>query len=50
LDDDELQNILSLSRKNNQMKNVTGVLLYGNGQFIQLLEGDRDLVDKTFQR
>jgi len=50
LDDDELQNILSLSRKNNQMKNITGVLLYGNGQFIQLLEGDRDLLDKTFQK
>jgi hypothetical protein len=40
LDDDQLFDILSSSRKNNAERDVTGVLLYSEGVFIQVLEGD----------
>lgn len=48
MNDDELAALLSKSRVNNQRKQLTGVLLYGNGRFIQLLEGSEDQVKRTF--
>lgn len=50
LDDEELKTILSKSRPKNQKQGITGVLLYGNGRFIQMLEGERENVEKTFER
>ena len=35
----ELQALLHQSRKNNQKRNLTGMLLYASGSFIQVLEG-----------
>ena len=46
----ELIDILSVSRRNNSRIGVTGVLLYGDGQFIQLLEGDKADVQATFEK
>jgi hypothetical protein len=44
--DEGLKKILHSSRKNNTAKNVTGMLLYGEGTFLQLLEGDeKDVTD-----
>ena len=48
MDDEELKKILSSSRKNNEENHLTGVLLYGNGQFIQLLEGEQETVERIF--
>jgi hypothetical protein len=48
LDNDELLNILDTARKNNAERGITGVLLYSEGVFIQLLEGDDDEVDHIF--
>ena len=33
--------LLMQSRKNNVARNLTGMLLYGNGTFLQVIEGDR---------
>jgi len=44
----ELTDILSVSRVNNSRKGITGILLYGNGRFIQVLEGDKALLQETF--
>lgn len=41
LSDTELQNILSVSRKNNSEKNITGILIYNDGNILQVLEGDK---------
>lgn len=38
---DSINKILEVSRKNNNQNNVTGILLYRNGEFLQLLEGDK---------
>jgi len=39
-----LEQILASSRRNNQRLDVTGVLLYENGTYVQLLEGPREAV------
>jgi len=48
LSDEVLLDILASARKNNQKHNITGVLLYSEGTFIQVLEGEDDDVDETF--
>jgi len=40
--DHEIENILASSNKNNGKKDITGVLLYSNNKFLQVLEGDRN--------
>ncbi len=41
----DLLALLQQSRKNNADNGVTGMLLYGNGTFLQVLEGDERAVD-----
>lgn len=38
------------ARDMNQMNGVTGLLAYGEGRFLQILEGERDVVSETFTR
>lgn len=44
MSENELMDILEVSRKNNAPLNITGMLLYRNGYFIQALEGDEEAV------
>jgi len=46
----ELTDILSISDINNSRNNITGLLLYSEGNFIQLLEGNEQDVKDTFER
>jgi len=39
---DEIDKILTISIKKNETKNVTGILLYSDTIFIQVLEGQKD--------
>jgi hypothetical protein len=39
-----LEEILASSRRNNLRLDITGVLLYENGSYVQLLEGPREAV------
>jgi len=48
--DDALVEILNTSRTNNTEHNITGVLLYGEGTFIQLLEGEEHDVEYIYHR
>jgi hypothetical protein len=50
LDDDQLIDILNSARKNNFKHNITGVLLYSEGVFIQVLEGNEADVDAIFSK
>ena len=43
----DLDDILSASRRNNQARDVTGVLLYADDTFIQVLEGDRATIGEV---
>jgi hypothetical protein len=49
-DDDQLIEILTSARKNNLKHNVSGVLLYSEGVFIQVLEGNEADVDLIFAK
>lgn len=44
-----LNTLLRHSRKNNHARNLTGMLLYHNKQFFQVLEGERDAVYGLFE-
>jgi hypothetical protein len=48
--DDDLTTILSKSVTNNSRDKITGVLLYHGGSFIQLLEGEEELIHATYKR
>lgn len=46
----ELDSLLGQSRHNNLRDGLTGLLLYGDGSFMQILEGPEEAVDCTYQR
>ncbi len=39
--DGQLQELLEVSRRNNEIAGITGMLLYLSGNFIQVLEGEK---------
>ncbi|WPL18813.1 Bacteriophytochrome cph2 [Thiorhodovibrio winogradskyi] len=46
----QLNALLEVSRRNNREIGVTGFLIYQAGYFMQLLEGQRDIVDTLMER
>ncbi|MEQ8473551.1 MAG: BLUF domain-containing protein [Marinoscillum sp.] len=44
----DITNILNESKEFNSKNNVTGCLLYYNGEFLQILEGDKMVVQNLF--
>jgi len=50
LSDDDIQKILTESRHNNLRDGITGMLLWVDGVFIQILEGDTEPVRAVFGR
>ena len=48
--DEDLEHIVSESRRLNALNGITGVLLYCDGNFMQYLEGEADAVNETFAR
>jgi hypothetical protein len=48
--DADLAAVLDVSRRNNGACGITGMLLYVGGNFIQVLEGEKDDVNKTHRR
>jgi Sensors of blue-light using FAD len=47
---EELLTLLSQSRKNNLPTDITGMLLYMEGCFFQVLEGEADQLEKLFDK
>ncbi|RYY32138.1 MAG: BLUF domain-containing protein [Sphingobacteriaceae bacterium] len=50
LNDFELAELLTVSRENNKAVDVTGMLLYAEGTFIQVLEGHKDDVQYIYKK
>lgn len=50
LNDEELLDILKTSRENNSSKDVTGLLLYKGGNFMQVLEGPDEAVEALYEK
>jgi hypothetical protein len=49
-DERDLPSILEISQRNNRRDGVTGILLYKDGRFLQILEGDQATVHRIAQR
>lgn len=47
--DEDLLALLRWSRQWNEQVGITGVLLYGDGQFVQVVEGNVEAVDSLFE-
>src|SRR5665647_1617456 len=45
----ELDDLLTKARQNNIRLGITGMLIYRDGNFIQLLEGEKDVVKKLYE-
>jgi hypothetical protein len=50
LSSNELSELLTISVKNNVIRNITGFLIYSNGNFMQVLEGNETDVDYFFKK
>ena len=50
LTEEEIQKVLNFSRNWNNENNITGILLYSEGSFFQVLEGDKELLESLFFR
>jgi len=50
LNDAELLDILKVSRENNGSKDITGLLLYKSGNFMQALEGPDEVVNALYEK
>ena len=46
----ELDRILESASRHNTPQDITGMLLYAAGSFMQVLEGEADAVDETYGR
>lgn len=50
MESEQLDELLVQSRLNNLCMNLTGLLLYGEGSFMQLLEGPDEWVELVYKR
>ena len=47
---DELEDILEQAQSNNSRNGITGALVYIDGSFLQILEGEKDSVQTLMQK
>ena len=47
---EDLEDLLAKCRSTNEINGITGMLLYYDGCFIQVLEGEEKSVDETYRR
>ena len=50
LSSQELAELLALSRRNNSTEGISGILVYHQGSFLQVLEGPENAVKETLKR
>lgn len=48
--DADIDAILASSRRHNEDAAITGILLFGKGYFVQVIEGNGPAVDRTYRR
>lgn len=46
----ELESLLEKARAYNEPRGITGCLIYGNGKFIQFIEGEKDQVVALYEK
>ncbi|WP_374949329.1 BLUF domain-containing protein [Mucilaginibacter sp.] len=50
LSGEELNKIVNTSRTNNKRDGITGIMLYSEGTFMQVLEGEKKDINAAFER
>ena len=50
LEENEIDSLLKYSRKSNINNDITGVLLYIEGDFLQVIEGEEDVIISLFEK
>ncbi len=50
MNEDELADLLIAARRHNAHAGLSGMLLYANGSFLQILEGEREALDSLYAR
>jgi RecJ-like exonuclease len=50
ISDDEIEDLLKLSSTNNNRDQITGILLFSNGNFFQVLEGEKQVITEVFEK
>ncbi|MET4107643.1 BLUF domain-containing protein [Hymenobacter sp. UYP22] len=50
LSDQDLQELLTQSRRDNARHGITGILFYSHGHIAQLFEGEPEVADSLFER
>lgn len=50
LDQRDLDSIIEKSRQNNPARDISGLLIYADGIFIQVLEGNQPQVHQLFEK
>lgn len=48
--EEDIEQILEISRRNNAKINVTGILIHTKDRFLQVLEGDKDVVTSLYHK
>ncbi|MEO8112701.1 MAG: BLUF domain-containing protein [Ginsengibacter sp.] len=48
--DEDLKTLLKASRENNVSLGITGMLLYADDNFIQVIEGEKDVLDTLYAK
>ena len=47
---EEIISLLDLSRRNNEVNQITGLLLYSDGNFLQIIEGKKKALEALFEK
>lgn len=47
---DDIKDLYTKAKRNNYKNNISGILIYHKGNYLQVLEGHENDVDKTFER
>lgn len=50
LSDQDLQELLTQCRRDNEREHVTGILFYSHGNIAQLIEGEPEVIEALFQK
>ncbi|MGB8703808.1 MAG: BLUF domain-containing protein [Gillisia sp.] len=50
LERSEVENILEKSEKNNNKNDLTGILLFSEGNFFQIIEGEKEKILELYQK
>lgn len=45
----DIMAIMQKARENNKLRGITGITLYKNGNFMQVIEGEREVVESLYQ-